>query len=87
MEGGVEALKKDLPRGGRPPTRSVAGVSAADRSGNTEGQGASYDLRQLRNAQASSGKGLAEETSAFPYALHANIGLVAQYGRASRVGA
>ena len=62
--------------------RRMAEVPSQDRPRDAKGQGAASDCRQLRHAQASGRAGLAGQAPALQHALHADVGVLAEYGRA-----
>ncbi len=57
-------------------------IPARDHPGHATAPRAAPGRGQLRDARAPEGKDLAREASAVPAALHADLGLMAQLGRA-----
>jgi transposase len=60
----------------------VAEVPAPDKPRNAQRQDAALDCRQLRNPQTPGSAGMAGQAPAIPHALHADLCVLAQHGRA-----
>lgn len=62
--------------------RRMARFPAPDRPGNVQRKGTAPGLRQLRNAQAYQGQGVAGKASPLPCPFYPDLGLLAQHGLA-----